>query len=95
MLAIIPGMIAGSALTKSANQIPNVGTQVTSTYCAYKIGGFRNWDWGRFGECMADMWVPFIAYTSAGAPFIVRAIRSFASAVRVGAFVGGIGFAVA
>ncbi len=53
MLAIIPGMIAGSALT-DAKQVPNVGTQVSSAYCAYKSGTGRE----SFEDCMLDMWVP-------------------------------------
>jgi hypothetical protein len=52
MLAIIPGMIAGSALTESANQVPNVVTQVSAATCGYISGG--NWD--GFGKCMAGIW---------------------------------------
>jgi hypothetical protein len=35
MLAIMSGLIASSALTKSANQVPNVVTQATFAYCGY------------------------------------------------------------
>jgi len=34
-LAMMPGLIAGTALTKSANQVPNVVTQATVGYCLY------------------------------------------------------------
>jgi len=34
-LAMMPGLIAGTALTKSANQVPNVVTQATIGYCLY------------------------------------------------------------
>jgi hypothetical protein len=64
MLAIIPGMIAGSALTKSAEQVPNVGTQVSAAYCAYKSG----LDGGRFRECMIDFWTPVGVATIIAAP---------------------------
>jgi hypothetical protein len=52
MLAIMPGLIAGSALTKSTNQVPNVVTQVSIATCGYITGG--NWD--DFGKCMAGIW---------------------------------------
>jgi hypothetical protein len=54
MLAIISGMIAGSALTKSTNQIPNVATQTSVAYCGYTdyTGGSSFWD------CMTDIWIP-------------------------------------
>ncbi len=51
MLAIIPGMIAGSTLT-DAKQVPNVVTQVSAVACGYISGG--NWD--DFGKCMAGIW---------------------------------------
>ena len=38
MLAIIPGMIAGSALT-DAKQAPNVVTQVSFAYVIVAVGG--------------------------------------------------------
>jgi hypothetical protein len=57
-LAIIPGMIAGSALTKSANQIPNVVTQVSFVYCGYSSGWWS--DLGQFGSCMVAFWAPTI-----------------------------------
>ncbi len=51
MLAITPGMIAGSVLT-DAKQVPNVVTQVSAATCAYISGG----DWDNFGKCMAGFW---------------------------------------
>jgi len=38
MLAIMPGLIAGSALTTSTKQVPNVVTQVSFAYCGYSSG---------------------------------------------------------
>jgi hypothetical protein len=35
MLALVPGLIAGSTFTKSADQVPNVATQATVGYCLY------------------------------------------------------------
>jgi hypothetical protein len=63
MLAIIPGTIAGSALTKSAKQVPNVevpnvATQISAAYCGYITGG----DWGQFGSCMMSMLIPTELY---------------------------------
>jgi hypothetical protein len=55
MLAIIPGMIAGSAFTKSANQIPNVGTQVSVATCAF-VTRLSGGGWDTFGACMGGMW---------------------------------------
>jgi hypothetical protein len=55
MLAIIPGMTAGSALTKSANQIPNVGTQVSVATCAF-VTRLSGGGWDTFGACMGGMW---------------------------------------
>jgi hypothetical protein len=64
MLAIMPGLIAGSALTTSTKQAPNVVTQVSAAYCGYTsyTGG------GSFWGCMRDIWVPTgtILGTSAG-----------------------------
>ncbi len=56
-LAIMPGVIAGSALT-DAKQAPNVVTQVTLAYCGYKSDWFR--DGGRFADCARDLWIPDI-----------------------------------
>ena len=63
MLAIIPGMIAGSALTEPAEQVPNVGTQVSFAYC-----GYISYTGGSFFDCMRDFWIPTgtILGTSAG-----------------------------
>jgi len=61
MLAMIPGMIAGSTLTKSAKQVPNVVTQVSAATCAYITGG----DWVSFGKCMAGIWGIGITYAVA------------------------------
>jgi hypothetical protein len=54
MLAIIPGMIAGSTLTKSAKQLPNVVTQVSAAYCGYSSGWWS--DLGQFRNCMLGFW---------------------------------------
>jgi ABC-type long-subunit fatty acid transport system fused permease/ATPase subunit len=35
MLVIVPGLIAGSVLTKSVKQVPNVVTQISFAYCGY------------------------------------------------------------
>jgi hypothetical protein len=48
MLAIMPGMIAGSVLTKPAIQHHNIGAQVSLAYRGYKSGWFS--DWGKFVE---------------------------------------------
>jgi len=82
MLAIIPGIIAGSALTKSAEQVlnvkaPNVVAHVTAGVCGYLSGG----DWGEFGKCMLGMWTP-VAMTGAlsvrgGVITMMRALVSF------------------
>ncbi len=63
MLAIIPGVTAGSTLT-DAKQAPNVVTQVSAAYCGYTsyTGGSSLLD------CMRDIWIPMgtILGTSAG-----------------------------
>ena len=61
MLAIMPGLIAGSALTTSTKQVPNVEapnvvTQASVAYCGYRSGWWRNYD--QFGKCTAALWVP-------------------------------------
>ncbi len=56
MLAMMPGLIAGSALTTSTNQVPNVVTQVSVAYCGYSSGWWS--DLGRFGICMLGIWAP-------------------------------------
>ncbi len=63
MLAIIPGMIAGSTLT-DAKQVPNVATQISAAYCAYKSG----LDGDRFKECIIDFWTPVTVATIIAAP---------------------------
>ena len=72
MLAIIPGMIAGSALTKSAKQAPNVGTQASAAYCGVTsyIDGSSFWD------CMEDIWVPTGAILGTAAAIGAAAIIS-------------------
>ena len=52
MLAITPGMIAGSALT-DARQVPNVVTQVSAAYCSYIAA-----TGGSFLGCMREFWIP-------------------------------------
>ena len=54
MLAMMPGLIAGSALTKSAKQAPNVGTQVSTAYCGYT----SYTDGSSFWDCMEEIWIP-------------------------------------
>jgi hypothetical protein len=56
MLAIMPGLIAGSALTTSTKQAPNVVTQVSVAYCGYSSGWWS--DLGQFGSCMLEFWAP-------------------------------------
>ena len=56
MLAIMPGLIAGSALTTSTKQAPNVVTQVSLAYCGYSSGWWSDLD--RFGRCMLGFWLP-------------------------------------
>jgi hypothetical protein len=64
MLVMMPGLIAGSALTVSAKQVPNVGTQISAAYCGYTSYTGGNSFWG----CMRDIWIPTgtILGTSAG-----------------------------
>jgi hypothetical protein len=54
MLAMMPGLIAGSALTESAKQVPNVGTQISFAYCGY----MSYTDSDSFLGCMRDFWIP-------------------------------------
>ncbi len=55
MFAIIPSMIAGSALT-DAKQVPNVVTQVSFAY-----SGYRAATGGSFLGCMGEFWIPSAA----------------------------------
>jgi hypothetical protein len=59
MLAIMSGLIAGSALTKSTNQVPNVVTQATFGYCLYMSYTGAN----SFGRCLWETLPPARAYT--------------------------------
>jgi hypothetical protein len=59
MLAIMPGLIAGSTLTKSANQVPNVVTQATFGYCLYMSYTGAN----SLGRCLWETLPPAGAYT--------------------------------
>jgi hypothetical protein len=54
MLAMMPGLIAGSALTESANQVPNVVTQISLAYCGYISHTGAN----SFLGCMREFWIP-------------------------------------
>ncbi len=84
MLAIIPGMIAGSALT-DAKQVPNVGTQVSAAYCAYKSGTGRE----SFGDCMIDLWVPVsVAVIVSNAGVIDSIVRTGVRTARFGGLTG-------
>jgi hypothetical protein len=58
MLAIMPGLIAGSALTTSTNQAPIVVTQVSIAFCGYSGGWWS--DWGQYLICMAAFWAPTV-----------------------------------
>ena len=84
MLAIMPGLIAGSALTKSAKQVPNIEvpnvvTQVSAATCAYITGG----DWDSFGKCMAGTWGIGITYAVAKQPGnIINIMRVAANFIR-------------
>jgi len=49
-LAMMPGLIAGSALTTFTKQAPNVVTQASFIYCSYRSDWWS--DWGEFGSCM-------------------------------------------
>jgi hypothetical protein len=64
MLAIIPGMIAGSVLTKPAIQHHNIGAQASVVYCGYQSGWFS--DLWRWGSCMYDLWIPDLTLTFTG-----------------------------
>jgi hypothetical protein len=72
MLAIMPGLIAGSALTKSAKQAPNVGTQASFAYC----GVTSYIDGSSFWGCMQEIWVPTGAILGTGAAIGTAAIMS-------------------
>jgi len=94
MLAMTPSLIAGSALTTSTKQAPNVATQISAAYCGYKSGGFSNWDWGRFGEYMLDLWAPAGMATSLSARGgITTIVRTATSFLKGGGF-WGLGLAV-
>jgi hypothetical protein len=54
MLAIIPGTIAGSTLTKSTNQVLNVATQATFGYCLYTSYTGAN----SLGRCVLENVLP-------------------------------------
>ncbi len=55
MLALVPGLIAGCALTKSVNQVPNVGTQASVATCTF-VTHLSGGGWDTFGACMGGMW---------------------------------------
>ena len=79
MLSLMQGMIADSALTKSAKQVPNVVTQVSAATCAYISGG----DWDSFGKCMAGIWGAGITLAVVKQPGnIIRIMRVAASFIR-------------
>jgi hypothetical protein len=59
MLALVPGLIAGSTLTKSADQVPNVVTQATFGYCLYTSYTGAN----SLGRCLWEHLPPAGAYT--------------------------------
>ena len=81
MLAITPGLIAGSALTTSTKQVPNVVTQVSFAYCGYSSGWWSDWD--SFGKCMAGIWGIGITYSVAKQPgSIINIMRTAANFIR-------------
>ena len=93
MFSLMLSMIAGSALTKPATQRSNVGAQVTAADSGYESGSFS--DWGRFGECMLDIWVPAgVATALMARGGITRIVRTVTSFLRGGGF-WGLGIAVA
>ncbi len=84
MLALVPGLIAGTALTTSINQVPNVGTQAsvaTCTFVAHLSGG----GWNTFGACMAGMWgvVAMRGALSVRARTAMELVRALVTFVRV------------
>ncbi len=84
VLAIISGMIAGSALT-DAKQVPNVGTQVSAAYCAYKSSTGRE----SFRECMIDLWVPVsVAVIVSNRDIIDSIVRTGVRTARLGGLKG-------
>jgi hypothetical protein len=94
MLAIIPGTIAGSALTKSANQVPNVGTQASVATCAV-VTHLTSGGWEAFGACMAGMWggAAFYGALQAGARTprqLVTALVTYVSRVNPWGFVAAV-----
>ncbi len=58
MLALVPGLIAGSALTKSINQVLNVVTQATFGYCLY-----MSYTGANSLRCLWENLLPAGAYT--------------------------------
>jgi hypothetical protein len=59
MLALVPGLITDSTLTKSTNQVPNVATQATFGYCLYMSYTGAN----SLGRCLWEHLLPARAYT--------------------------------
>jgi hypothetical protein len=59
MLALVPGLIAGSTLTRSTNQVPNVATQATFGYCLCMSYTGANSP----GRCLWETLPPAGAYT--------------------------------
>jgi hypothetical protein len=102
-LAMMPGLIAGSALMKPVVQHYNVGTQVSVGYCGYKSGWFS--DGGKFADCMVDLWIPKIPTgiaaavgTGAGLVKVGKTVGSWAlirAGVRIAGFAGIWGWVVA
>ncbi len=80
MLAITPGMIAGSTLT-DAKQVPNVVTQVSAVACGYISGG----NWNNFGMCMVGFWGGAAAYgaLSQRARSVMTVLRAAVNFIRI------------
>jgi hypothetical protein len=80
MLAIMSGLIAGSALTKSTNQVPNAVTQASFAYCGYmSFTGATT-----LGRCVLENVLP------AGGSALLYAFINYGTA-RIGNWIARIG----
>jgi len=76
MLAAMPGVTAGSVLTKPVIQHHNIGAQASAVYCGYKSGWFS--DWGTFVEYVLP-YSPIPIGVGAG---LARWVREYIQASR-------------
>ncbi len=83
MFAIIPSVIAGSALT-DVKQVPNVVTQATTAMCA-AVTRLTGGGWDTFGACMVGFWGGAAGYgaLSARAQRVVDLARALVTYVRI------------